>query len=57
MISHEGSYSSFSDLANAPTVLVSKDGQFSFWKWMVNAHGFKDEQVKFKKLLLIYINK
>ncbi len=46
MISHEGSYSSFSDLANAPTVLVSKDGQFSFWKWMVNAHGFKDEQVK-----------
>ncbi len=46
MLIHEGSYNSFSDLANAPTVLVSKDGQFSFWKWMVNAHGFKDEQVK-----------
>ena len=46
MISHSGQYSNFSDLKNAPTVLVSKDGQFSFWKWMVNAHGFKDEQVK-----------
>jgi len=46
MIAHSGQYSNFSDLKNAPTVLVSKDGQFSFWKWMVNAHGFKDEQVK-----------
>jgi len=46
MISHSGQYSNFGDLKNAPTVLVSKDGQFSFWKWMVNAHGFKDEQVK-----------
>ena len=46
MIIHDGSYTDFSDLTNAPTVLVSKDGQFSFWKWMVNAHGFKDEQVK-----------
>ena len=46
MIAHNGQYSNFSDLKNAPTVLVSKDGQFSFWKWMVNAHGFKDEQVK-----------
>ena len=46
MLIHEGSYSSFSDLTNAPTILVSKDGQFSYWKWMVNAHGFKDEQVK-----------
>ena len=46
IISHSGQYNNFSDLKNAPTVLVSKDGQFSFWKWMVNAHGFKDEQVK-----------
>ncbi len=46
MISHEGHYNNFSDLTKAPTILVSKDGQFSFWKWMVNAHGFKDEQVK-----------
>ena len=46
MISHSGQYSNFSDLKNAQTILVSKDGQFSFWKWMVNAHGFKDEQVK-----------
>ena len=46
MLIHEGSYSSFSDLTTAPTILVSKDGQFSYWKWMVNAHGFRDEQVK-----------
>ena len=46
MLIHEGSYSNFGDLTNAPTILVSKDGQFSYWKWMVNAHGFKDEQVK-----------
>ena len=46
IISHEGNYKNFSDLTNAPTILVSKDGQFSFWKWMVKAHGFKDEQVK-----------
>ena len=46
MISHSGQYNNFSDLKKAPTILVSKDGQFSFWKWMVNAHGFKDEQVK-----------
>ena len=45
MLIHEGSYSSFSDLTTAPTILVSKDGQFSYWKWMVNAHGFRDEQV------------
>ena len=32
MLIHEGSYSNFSDLTNAPTILVSKDGQFSYWK-------------------------
>ena len=46
MLIHEGSYSSFRELTTAPTILVSKDGQFSYWKWMVNAHGFRDEQVK-----------
>ena len=46
MLIHEGSYSSFSDLTTAPTILVSKDGQFSYWKRMLNPHGFRDEQVK-----------
>ena len=46
MLAHDGNYEKFSDLTSAPTILVSKDGQFSFWKWMVNAHGFRDEQVK-----------
>ena len=27
-------------------MLVSKDGQFSFWQWMKAEHGFKDEQLK-----------
>ena len=35
MLTHEGNYENFSDLTKAPTILVSKDGQFSFWKWMV----------------------
>ena len=29
----------------AKTVLLSKDGQFSFWQWM-KPQGFKDEQLK-----------
>jgi NitT/TauT family transport system substrate-binding protein len=27
-------------------ILVSKDGQFSFWQWMVAEKGFKDEQLR-----------
>ncbi len=26
-------------LVNAPQILVSKDGQFSYWQWMVKARG------------------
>ncbi|MFV0490639.1 MAG: ABC transporter substrate-binding protein [Pseudorhodobacter sp.] len=46
MMAHAGAYEDFRDLANAPTILLSKDGQFSYWQWMVDAHGFRDEQVR-----------
>ena len=46
MLAHKGSYKSFEDLVNAPQILISKDGQFSFWAWMVKAKGFKDEQLR-----------
>ena len=47
MLAHRGVYEGgFAGLAKAPTVLVSKDGQFSFWRWMVAEHGFRDEQLR-----------
>lgn len=46
LMAHDGAYSDFADLKNAPTILISKDGQFSFWKWLVSDHGFADEQLK-----------
>ncbi len=46
LMTHEGSYKTFADLKNAKTVLVGKDGQFSYWQWLKSEHGFKDEQVK-----------
>jgi NitT/TauT family transport system substrate-binding protein len=46
MMAHKGEYASFEDLANAPQILIGKDGQFSFWQWMVKAKGFKDENLR-----------
>lgn len=46
LMAHKGKYADFADLTNAPTVLVSKDGQFSFWQWLVDAHGFRNEQLR-----------
>lgn len=46
MLAHEGAYDSFADLATAPKILVGKDGQFSYWRWMKAAYGFSDEQVR-----------
>lgn len=46
LMAHEGTYESFADLVNAPKILISKDGQFSFWQWMTAEHGFKDEQLR-----------
>ena len=47
IIAHPGQgYDKWDDLKKSPTVLISKDGQFSFWQWMKAEHGFKDEQLK-----------
>ena len=46
LMAHEGSYKDFADLKNAKTILVGKDGQFSYWQWLKSEHGFKDEQLK-----------
>lgn len=47
LIAHKGVYKDLADAgANAPTVLLSKDGQFSFWRWLLNEYGFRDEQVR-----------
>jgi NitT/TauT family transport system substrate-binding protein len=47
IIAHPGQgYDKWEDLKNAPVVLVSKDGQFSFWQWMKADWGFRDEQLK-----------
>ena len=47
LIAHKGRYASFQDLTTAPKVLISKGGgQFTHWKWLVAAHGFRDEQFR-----------
>lgn len=46
LLAHSGVYDGFAGLTEAPTVLISKDGQFSFWRWMVSEHGFTDEQLR-----------
>jgi len=46
LMAHAEQYGDFADLTAAPTVLISKDGQFSFWKWLVDAHGFRNEQLR-----------
>ena len=43
---HEGSYANFAALKHAKTVLIARDGQFSFWQWMKTEHGFRDEQLR-----------
>ncbi|MGH6627868.1 MAG: ABC transporter substrate-binding protein [Burkholderiaceae bacterium] len=47
IIAHPGQgLDKWADLNKAKTVLLAKDGQFSFWQWMKASHGFRDEQVK-----------
>lgn len=46
MMAHKGRYKDFAALTEAPEILISKDGQFSLWKWMVESHGFRDEQLR-----------
>lgn len=46
ILAHKGQYKDFADLANAPTIYIGKDAQFSFWQWMTSNHGFKDESLR-----------
>ncbi len=46
LMAHKGAYENFADLTTAPKVLISRDGQISYWQWLVKEHGFKDEQVR-----------
>lgn len=46
LMAHKGAYKDFADLTNAPKILISRDGQISFWMWLVAEHGFKDEQLR-----------
>jgi NitT/TauT family transport system substrate-binding protein len=46
LMAHEGAYASFADLRKAKTILIGKDGQFSFWQWLKSEHGLRDEQLR-----------
>ena len=46
LMAHAGVYEDFAALAEAPEILISKDGQFSFWPWLVEAKGFTNEQLR-----------
>jgi len=46
ILAHKGQYKDFADLANAETIYIGKDGQFSFWQWMTSNHGFRDESLQ-----------
>lgn len=47
LIAHPGQgYEKFEALKNAPTALIAKDGQFSWWQWLKVTHGFKDEALR-----------
>jgi NitT/TauT family transport system substrate-binding protein len=46
-MAHPGQgYENFTALKNAPTALIAKDGQFTWWQWLKVVHGFKDETLK-----------
>jgi NitT/TauT family transport system substrate-binding protein len=47
LIAHPGQgYENFAALKNAPSVLIAKDAQFSWWQWLKSAHGFRDEALR-----------
>jgi NitT/TauT family transport system substrate-binding protein len=47
LMAHPGQgYETFGALKNAPTALIAKDGQFTWWQWLKVVHGFKDETLK-----------
>jgi NitT/TauT family transport system substrate-binding protein len=47
LIAHPGEgYETFADLKTANVILVSREGQASFYRWMMAEHGFREEQVR-----------
>ena len=46
IMAHPGGYESFDTLKKAPVILVSAYGVTSFFQWMKQAHGFREEQVR-----------
>ncbi len=47
LIAHPGQgFESFAALKKAPTALIAKDGQFTWWQWLKVTHGFRDEALK-----------
>lgn len=47
LMAHPGQgYENFASLKEAPTALIAKDGQFTWWQWLKVVHGFKDEALK-----------
>lgn len=46
LMAHDGVYPAFADLRRARTILIGKDGQFSFWQWLKSEHGMRDEQLR-----------
>lgn len=46
LMAHRGVYKDFAELKTARTILIGKDGQFSFWQWLKSEHGFRDEQLR-----------
>ncbi|MFT4101413.1 MAG: ABC transporter substrate-binding protein [Burkholderiaceae bacterium] len=46
LMAHEGVYADFAALKTARTILIGKDGQFSFWQWLKSEYGFRDEQLR-----------
>jgi len=47
LLAHPGQgYEDFAKLKNAPTALIAKDGQFTWWQWLKVRHGFRDEALR-----------
>jgi NitT/TauT family transport system substrate-binding protein len=47
LLAHPGrGYERFESLKQAPIAFVAKDGQYSWWRWLQAAHGFRNEVLK-----------
>ena len=44
VLANHGRNNGFAGQSQAPEVLISKDGKFSYWRWMVAEHGFRDAE-------------